>query len=138
MDETNRKRQFITYGLGGLFCVLIVAGLLVALFSHKQTNKTVLDRQQQALAASPYADPILQYLPYGDLGYNISPSLKTFNGKSSLVIEIAVTFSGVDYKLTPDEQSALIKQRQQAALNYIRSKGLDPGEYRVEYATPLP
>jgi len=136
MDDSNRKRQLVAYGVAGLFCLLVIVGLLMALSSRNHRTNDILVQQQQALAASPYADPILQYLPYGDIGYNISPSLKTISGKNSLVIEVAVTFSGSDYKLTPDEQAALIKQRQQAALNYIRSKGLDPGKYTVQYTTP--
>lgn len=81
-------------------------------------------------------DPLVSHLPYGDLGYNISYVITTKNNEPYLQIEISVILAGSDYKLDSQALQNTINQREQAALDYIKSLGLNPLKYNIKYSVP--
>lgn len=137
---TSRKTLYTLYIIVGGLAVLVVLGLALSSRhnDHPASVTNVLDSQQKALASSPYSDPILKYLPYGDIGYRITPVIGTVNNKQALTITIDITFSGADYGSSPAEQQRLIDQREASALNYLVSKDFDPHNYRIVFNTPSP
>ena len=138
MDSQPPKKILLIYITGIFLIAVVIVGLFSALSSNKKqaAQQRELSTQQQTLAASPYADPILKYLPYGDIGYNIDPSVKTINAQHTLVLIISVTFYDSDYGLSSSQQNALIQQREQAARDYLKSKGFDPTKYHIIYSLP--
>lgn len=137
MDDQIKMRRLVLGAFAALVLVAALIVLVVSSLNHDHQMKQALGAQQKSFAASPYADPILAVLPYGDIGYDIAPVVKTIDAKQVLVLEISVKFDESDYKLTAGQQAALVSQKEQAALAYIRQKGFDPVKYRVEYTTPL-
>lgn len=138
MNNNYSRRRLLAIIAVFAFLILVAAGLYTLLANHSEQSaaKQQLDKQQAALAASPYADPILKYLPYGDLGYDINSTQKSINGKNTLVLVVSITLTGADYRLNPQQLQSVINDRKQSALAYIRSKGFDPAKYHIEYIVP--
>lgn len=132
------RRPLAIYAPLGLFILALVTALVIGFSAHKNTNSTQqqLTAQQKALAGSNYADPILKYLPYGDIGYNITPVQKIINTKQELVLVISITLSGSDYRSTAADLQTSINSREQEALNYIEASGFNPSKYHIEYDVP--
>lgn len=131
-----KSRRTLIYSAVGALIILVVVSLLMASKAKQTPEESQLSTQQNALAHSPYADPILKYLPYGDIGYNITPVIKSINGKQRLTIEVDIKFAGSDYNSTADQRQKTIETYERAALNYLRSKGFDPKKYRIVFKTP--
>jgi len=102
----------------------------------KDQQKAVVNSQDPNDPALLTNDPLVAHLPYGDIGYNISYVIETKNNKPSLLIEIGVILAGSDYKLSRPALQDAINQREQAAINYIKSLGLDPAKYNIQYSVP--
>jgi len=102
------------------------------------------ESQQQAIVNSQDPNdpslvtnnPLLAHLPYGDIGYNITSLITTQSNKPKIIIKISVILAGVDYKLSPQALQQTIDQREQAAIDYIKSLGLNPSNYDIQYDVP--
>ncbi|HEX5447788.1 MAG TPA: hypothetical protein VFW90_01140 [Candidatus Saccharimonadales bacterium] len=137
-DNISKRKQILVYS-GGAVLILALVIIFVSILMSSGRHNSISDQlaqQQKAFASSPDANPILKYLPYGDLGYNIEPTSKIINGKVKLVLIVHVILSGSDYNSTPAELNKIIKADEQAALSYIRSKGFNPAKYMIEYDVP--
>lgn len=99
-------------------------------------QQTIVNGQNPKDPSLPANDPLVAYLPYGDLGYNISYTITTQDNKPALSVKISVILSGSDYKLSQPELENKINQRQQQARDYIRSLNLDPAKYNIRYSVP--
>lgn len=136
--ENPNKRNLTVYIVAAILCIGIIAAFIISLSSHRgqSAKQAQLQSQQQALANSPYADPILKYLPYGAYGYNITPITQTIDGKDTLTLNISVVFYDADYSLDSSQRQAAVQSREKAALDYIKSIGFDPTKYRIVYSVP--
>ena len=135
-NPVSRKRQILIIVLL-MFIILLGAGF--AIHHSSQTRKrqqSLLEQQQAAFAKTATTDPILKYLPYGTLDYNITPTFQKINGVRTLVLQVSVILTGADYSSSPQELQSSIQQKEQAALAYISSKGFDPSKYKIEYVVP--
>ncbi len=127
----------IRLAIGILLLVLMIIGVVLLIGrQHQPSESSLLDEQQKKFAATATADPILRYLPYGDRGYNLSSTFQTRDNKRVLILVISVIFYDSDYRLSPADMQAAITNRQNQALNYIKSIGFDPSKYQIEYAVP--
>lgn len=137
-NENINNQKRIWYILIGSFLIVIALALALILWNANKPSEEEqkLQQQQNILASSPYSDPILKYLPYGDIGYNISPIIKTINAKPTLVLSINIKLSESDYRSSPATLEANIRNRENAALAYIRSSGFNPSKYHIVYVVP--
>lgn len=99
---------------------------------QKKLIKDIEDRKPDY-----YKDPIMQYIPYSTLEYSIDPNFTTIDSADEsketdvLVLDIKVYLSDVDI----DEGEDIVSQRYlEQAKNYIRSKGLDPEKYSINFS----
>jgi len=102
----------------------------------KDVQQAIIASQDPNDAKLLTNDPLVSHLPYGNIGYNISYVITTKQSKQALVITISVILAGADYKQSSAALQATIDSREQAALNYIRSLGLDPSKYDIQYSVP--
>lgn len=136
MEPNPRNRQVRLIALSLVMVLLIFVVFIYFRAKNHQSQKSLLDNQQSQFSKTATADPILKFLPYGSIGYNINPTFKVTDGKRVLVIQVSVTLAGADYKLSQPELQSVISQREQLALDYIRSKGFDPAKYSIQYYVP--
>ncbi len=137
MQDDSRASRRKAAGIILLVCLgvsLIV--VFVSQLRQSDHQKQLLVQQQQKFAATATADPILNYLPYGDRGYLITPTFEVRDGKRVLVLDISVTLYDSEYKLNPADLQALVAARKNQALAYIVSKGFSPDKYAIEYSLP--
>lgn len=106
-------------------------------------NKLPKDEQQAIISSQDPNDPslvtnnpLLAHLPYGGIGWRMLGRIGSVNGKSTLTIEVTISFSDADYKSSVSQQQTLIQQREQEAQNYIKSLGLSPSNYNIQYIIP--
>ena len=139
MQSSSNKKPIIITSLSVVAALLLIGGLILLSNNHTK-NSNRLAQQQKEFAATPLADPILKFLPYGSTGYNItsavSPAFDSANPKPQLVIKISVILYESDYSLNSQDLQTVITQRQQAALAYIKSSGFDPSKYNIQYYVP--
>src|SRR5262249_32745118 len=78
-------------------------------------------------------DPILASLPYSTLDFNLDSSFPTGkNGKPTLVLQAQLLLApGV----TGAEATTDTEQYKQEVLDYIKSLGLSPDNYTIQYQT---
>lgn len=75
-------------------------------------------------------DPILSVIPYSTLDYQITPTYRTRdNGSAYLVVKIALRLTNADR----NNQAAAAEVYKKQALDYLRSKGINPDSYTIEY-----
>ncbi|MDB5160724.1 MAG: hypothetical protein JWO96_104 [Candidatus Saccharibacteria bacterium] len=132
MYDNRRKKMIIAVGA---VVLVLIAGALIAVRGNNHA-KDPLQQQQEKFDKTATADPILNYLPYGDLGYNIVPTFMDKDGKRILVLNVSVILAGADYKLPAAALDKLIAQREQDALSYIKSSGFDTNKYTISYEVP--
>lgn len=76
------------------------------------------------------SDKVLAVTPHSTLDYTIERTYKTRDdGSAYLVLIITVMLTGADR----GNESAATEKYKLQALNYLRSKGIDPTEYTIEY-----
>jgi hypothetical protein len=102
----------------------------------KDVQQAIVASQDPNDASLLTNDPLVSHLPYGDIGYNINYVISSKDSKPALIITISVILAGADYKQSPQALQNTINQREQAALNYIKSFGLDPSKYNIQYSVP--
>ncbi len=75
---------------------------------------------------------ILQYIPHSTLDYRIDYRTGT---DDSIILEITLlaTFNRPDQRSLYEQE---LRQYKKEALDYLRSKGEDPGKYQIEYDPP--
>lgn len=81
-------------------------------------------------------DPLVSHLPYGSLDFNISYSITRSNNAPALVIHVQPILSGADFKLNQADLQRTITTKDQSAIAYIRSLGLDPSKYNIQFDSP--
>ena len=99
-------------------------------------QKAIVNSQDPNDASFVTNDPLLAHLPYGGIGWEMEGIISSSGGKSVLTVRITVTFSNADYKLSTAQKQTLIKQRENEALSYIKSLGLNPAKYKIKYIVP--
>lgn len=93
--------------------------------------------QRQAILKyqdTPYPtrnDPILNFLPHGDLNYELSANVQG----TKLIIQARLLLSAADVRI--NEAAAVAKYKEQV-VGYIKSKNLDPSKYTIEYEVVRP
>jgi len=106
-------------------------------FEKLPDDQKKLIKKLEGEKPSYYKDPIMQYIPYSTLEYSIEPNFTpsiydTDEDKEVyiLTIDIKVYLSAVDI----DEGEDVVSQRYlKQAKNYIRSKGLNPDKYEINF-----
>jgi flagellar basal body-associated protein FliL len=73
-------------------------------------------------------DPIVQYVPYSTLDYEIAAIQ---NDDNSVTLKVQLSLSDADYKTGKDQAVA---QKKQEVLDWITSKGIDPSKYQIDYS----
>ena len=96
----------------------------------------VVNSQDPYDPSLPTSDPLVQHLPYGDLDYKIDYLVDTKNNRPALEVQISVILAGADYKLSRPALEKVINERKQEALDYIKSLGLNPAKYDIQYIIP--
>lgn len=78
-----------------------------------------------------YQDPAGRFLPYGEIGWNV-----VLAGGSSgcVVLKVTVVLAEADYRQSQSALAAVIKQREHAALEWLRSKDINTAKYPVVYS----
>lgn len=103
-------------------------------FTPKSANKSQMSEGDQEnlikrnQESPDYKDPILDHIPYSTLDYSITPYFKAdSNDISHLILQIQL--------LVPPGQNtaSYSSQDKQEALQYIKSLGLDPAKYTIQY-----
>jgi hypothetical protein len=130
----NMKVFYLALGIIGLLALFAAVGFLTS--SSHQNDSELLKKQQADFVKTATADPILKYLPHGDLDYNIVGTFEIIHGQRKLVIVITPILSGADYRQGSSVVQSTIKQRDQEAVEFIKSKGFDPAIYTVRYIDP--
>ena len=93
--------------------------------------------QQQAILElqdkpSPIkSDPVLEFLPYGGLNYEINAVTRD----STTILQVRLLLSAADVRINA---SAAAEQYKQEARDYISSNGINPKEYTFEYEIVQP
>jgi len=93
-------------------------------------EKQAISNKQDQKPAS-LADPILNYLPYSTLTFMLTAvQTGSTQGQSALVIEAQILIP----PNTPADQEAIdIPKFKQQAIDYLKSKGIDPTKYNIDY-----
>lgn len=98
-------------------------------------------KQQQDLIATQdhypavNQDPILGHLPYSTLDFNLDAVI-TKNAAGKEVVEIDATLLPSAADLS--NEAAAIAQYKQEVVNYIKSLGVDPNNYTINYTVTQP
>jgi flagellar basal body-associated protein FliL len=79
--QSNSNKKIYWVVLGVILMFAMIAALV--LLGRHNNQQALLDKQQANFAKTATADPILKYLPYGTLEYNITPTFKSVNGNRS-------------------------------------------------------
>ncbi len=75
-------------------------------------------------------DPVLSVIPYSTLNYQITPAYNTRdNGSAYLVVKIALRLTNADR----GNEAAALEIHKKEALDYLRSKNINPDNYTIEY-----
>lgn len=106
-------------------------------FTAKYINPGSLPKsEQQAIFkgqenySSPANNPIVPHLPHQTLNYSLSAEInKGLNGKPTLTLQAELLLSQADLSNEP----AAIAKDKQMVFDYIRSLGLNPGNYTINY-----
>lgn len=92
-------------------------------------------RLQDALGEDDVHDPILRHLPYGTLTYNLSPYIESGAGTDipgdRLIIKAEIMLSGAEAG-----SAEAVERIKGEITDWIRSLGLDPANYDIQYETP--
>lgn len=122
-QSITRKRLAIVFGL------LIVAALILLLLGPggKKNN------QAAPTTANETPNSLVDWLPWQTSHYKISysydPTTKNFTYQVTL-------YAIINRPSQYDSYLAQLKQYKQEALNYIRSKGVDPAKLTIQYQPP--
>jgi len=85
-----------------------------------------------------FNDPILAHLPYGGLNFSIAANIITQNGKPVVTLDAKVLLSAADVNSGPAYEQAAINTGKQDIVAYIKSLGLDPNNYTINYEVVQP
>lgn len=97
--------------------------------------KEQLKQLQQQTDRGNIDDPILARLPYGGLHFSISSSFTAnSNSAGGLVLDARLLLDKSDLS----EKSAAIAKYKQQVIDYIKSLGLDPNKYTINYIVVEP
>jgi hypothetical protein len=83
-----------------------------------------------AVQASPNED-ILQYLPYENFSYKISPDATT--GGKLLVLNVVLTIPDIDLTGDAASRAQIVALYKKQVTDWITSKGLEPANYSIQY-----
>lgn len=83
-------------------------------------------QQQNSPGAANTQDKAYNYIPYGDLNYNLS--IDDNNGV--IVITAELLLSAADVR---SDRNAAIEQYKREVLDYMKKSGLDPTKYQITY-----
>jgi hypothetical protein len=95
-------------------------------------KKLPKDQQEYTLNSQdngPMQDPIVKHLPYGTLDYSLNYELNN-NG---LVLNARILLTGADTKSGEAAKNQRITKYKKEVVDYIRSLGLDPAKYTINY-----
>lgn len=99
------------------------------------SNNLPEDQKEQLLVRNEqsaiYKDPILKFLPYDNLYFSLTPSFGTADRNNLPVLTIDASIT-LNESQKADEADALASQKQQVT-QLIRSWGLDPDKYTINY-----
>ncbi len=76
-------------------------------------------------------EPLLNKLPYKTTDYLIDSDYVVVNGALKMTLSITITLAQAD----SGDANAAIAEHKQAALDHLRSVGVDPGTYAISYIT---
>jgi hypothetical protein len=106
-------------------------------FQPKQVNSQDLPQdQQQALLKNQTQylqqrqDPIIAYLPYGTLDFNLNYHFINQSTNSKIILDAQLQLAP---GLSGAQATATTNQYKQEVTDYIKSKGLNPASYTIEY-----
>jgi len=99
----------------------------------KDLRKAVSDDQDQKQLIS---DPILSYLPYGGINYKLNATYNTNKSNNDVIaIDAQILLNASDVRTNKQAAINLYKQQVQ---DYIKSLGLDPNKYLIQYKVVEP
>ena len=99
----------------------------------KDQQKAILNNKDSFVG--PSNDPILSHLPYGNLDFSLSSVVGPgANGSSTLYLQARLLLSHAD---TYNEQVAVDQYKKEVS-DYIKSLGLDPSKYNIQYTVVQP
>jgi hypothetical protein len=108
--------------------ILLIVSLVFIIGDGQQKSAIEIDAEEQAAWNEEfYNDPILNYLPYEELAFDITP-IYDDDGFSSLAVNIRL--SAADARGGQAAGAELYKNR---VLEVIRSFGLSPSDYDIEW-----
>ena len=96
----------------------------------KQQQDLILLRQRDYLKSQ--SDPIIRSLPHGTLDYNLTSEYVRNGSKSDLILHASLLLTGADLK---GDSTSIVNQYKQEVVDYIKSLGLDPTKYTIDYST---
>lgn len=100
----------------------------------KDQQKAISNRQD--VYQPTKSDPILAHLPYGTPDFQlVAKVIDDAKKVPSLVIEASLLPSAADARTN---EAAALNQYKQEVIDYIKSIGLDPGNYNIQYQTVEP
>ena len=91
-------------------------------------KQALLQRQTQYLES--HYDPILSHLPHGNLDFNLTATSIVKSGKAVVTLHAQLLLTEADLRIDPQAASDTYKQE---VITYIKSLGLDPTNYIIEY-----
>ena len=99
----------------------------------KDQQNTILQRQDQSQVFRN--DPIFNYTPHSTLDYNLTSLTTTdTNGNPKVVLKAELLLSAADQS----NPNPVISQYKQEVVDYIKSVGLDPASYQIDYTVSAP
>ncbi|HUY53271.1 MAG TPA: hypothetical protein VMV24_01720 [Candidatus Dormibacteraeota bacterium] len=99
----------------------------------KDQQKNIINNQDRY--PSPINDPITAHLPYLTIDYTLSTGIVAgANGKPELVLEAAILLSQADMS----HEATAIANYKQEVISYIKSLGLNPSNYVINYTITTP
>ncbi len=96
----------------------------------KDQQDTIM--QKQAANSKIKSDPILGHLPYGNADFKLRAKVV---GASTLSLQAELLLSAADART---DQNAAIQQYKGEVLDYIKSLGLNPDSYTINYVVVMP
>jgi len=97
-----------------------------------EQKETLIQRNEQS---SVYSDPLLKYLPYRSVDFALAGSFgATTNNQPQLSIQAQLLL----HLAQSNDKDAAVATDKQEVIDYIKSLGLDPSKYNIQYSVISP